>query len=177
MRAGKVRHVGVSNETAYGVMRFCEAARQYGLPKIVSIQNSYSLLVRGFEGDLAEVRREERKKERSFACVLPSVPQPLRAQKALPAARRHHKYSRPWPPVPFLQVCAPRQCNVGLLAYSPLAGGSLSGKYVTSDPAALSNARFNLFPGARWARSCATIMAARCMPERRRRQMLSRTAV
>ncbi len=78
--AGKVRYVGVSNETSYGVMRFCMAAEAAGLPKIVSIQNAYSLLVRGaFETDLAE-------------------------------------------------VCAPRQCNVGLLAYSPLAGGALSGK-------------------------------------------------
>ena len=38
--------MGVSNETSYGVMRFFEIAKQLGLPKIVSIQNSYSLLVR-----------------------------------------------------------------------------------------------------------------------------------
>jgi hypothetical protein len=42
----QVRHVGVSNETSYGVMRFCQLAEQLGLPKIVSIQNSYSLLAR-----------------------------------------------------------------------------------------------------------------------------------
>ena len=43
-----------------------------------------------------------------------------------------------------MQVCAPRQCNVGLLAYSPLSGGALTGKYIKgSDP----KARFNLFPG------------------------------
>ena len=43
------------------------------------------------------------------------------------------------------ECCAPRQANVGLLAYSPLAGGSLSGKYIKgNDP----KARFNLFPGA-----------------------------
>eukprot|EP00887_Chlorella_sp_A99_P005481 scaffold1.g5481.t1 len=48
IRAGKVRFVGVSNETSYGVMSFVQAARQgLGLPMIVSIQNSYSLLVRG----------------------------------------------------------------------------------------------------------------------------------
>ena len=70
----QVRHIGVSNETSYGVMRFCQLAEQHGLPRIVSIQNSYSLLVRtAYETDLAE-------------------------------------------------TCAPRQCNVGLLAYSPLAG-------------------------------------------------------
>ena len=72
----QVRYIGVSNETSYGVMRFVQLAEQLGLPKIVSIQNSYSLLVRtAFETDLAE-------------------------------------------------VCAPRQANVGLLAYSPLAGYS-----------------------------------------------------
>ncbi|KAK1290557.1 putative aldo-keto reductase 1 [Acorus calamus] len=48
---GKVRYIGVSNETSYGVMEFIHAAKDEGLPKIVSIQNSYSLLVRcKFEG-------------------------------------------------------------------------------------------------------------------------------
>lgn len=52
----QVRHVGVSNETSYGVMRFIQAAEQSGLPRIVSIQNSYNLLVRSaFDTDLAEV--------------------------------------------------------------------------------------------------------------------------
>lgn len=52
----QVRYVGVSNETSYGVMRFIQASEALGLPRIVSIQNSYSLLVRGpFETDLAEV--------------------------------------------------------------------------------------------------------------------------
>ncbi|EIE26615.1 Aldo/keto reductase [Coccomyxa subellipsoidea C-169] len=96
VKAGKVRYIGVSNETSYGVMRFVQLAEQLGLPKIVSIQNSYSLLVRsGFETDLAE-------------------------------------------------VCAPTKTNVGLLAYSPLAGGSLSGKYIDG-PA--EGSRFTLFPG------------------------------
>ena len=40
-----MRYIGVSNETSYGVMRFVQLAEQLGLPKIVSIQNSYSLLV------------------------------------------------------------------------------------------------------------------------------------
>lgn len=44
------------------------------------------------------------------------------------------------------EVCAPRQCNVGLLAYSPLAGGALSGKYVKGG-GDLPKARFNIFPG------------------------------
>ncbi|KAM0884009.1 hypothetical protein ACQ4PT_031249 [Festuca glaucescens] len=49
---GKVRYIGVSNETSYGVMQFVQAAKLQGLPKIVSIENGYSLLVRcSFEGD------------------------------------------------------------------------------------------------------------------------------
>lgn len=108
VQAGKVRHIGVSNETSYGVMRFIQAAEQLGLPRVVSIQNSYSLLTRGgYETDLAE-------------------------------------------------VCAPRQCNVGLLAYSPLAGGSLSGKYIEGGPST-EKARMHLFQGymARYNQSLA----------------------
>jgi aryl-alcohol dehydrogenase-like predicted oxidoreductase len=98
VKAGKVRYVGVSNETPYGVCTMSYIAKHFPdlYPKIVSIQNSYSLVVRkDFEAGLAE------------ACY-------------------HH--------------------NVGLLAYSPLAGGSLSGKYqgVTEPP---KGARFTLFPG------------------------------
>ena len=79
VREGKVRHVGVSNETSWGVTRFLLEAEKSGGPRIVSIQNSYSLLVRGaYETDLAE-------------------------------------------------TCAAHNGDVGLLAYSPLAGGVLSG--------------------------------------------------
>ena len=47
----QVRYVGVSNETSWGVMEFTRLAKELNLPKIVSIQNSYSLLVRTqFEG-------------------------------------------------------------------------------------------------------------------------------
>lgn len=47
-----MRYIGVSNETSYGVMEFVHAAKVGGLPKIVSIQNSYSLLARcRFEGN------------------------------------------------------------------------------------------------------------------------------
>ncbi|CAI9118171.1 OLC1v1019703C2 [Oldenlandia corymbosa var. corymbosa] len=96
---GKVRYIGVSNETSYGVMEFIHAAKVKGLPKIVSIQNSYSLLVRcKFEVDLVE-------------------------------------------------VCHPNNCNIGLLAYSPLGGGALSGKYLDIDSEAARKGRLNLFPG------------------------------
>ncbi|XBH83444.1 hypothetical protein VPH35_071864 [Triticum aestivum] len=96
---GKVRYIGVSNETSYGVMRFVQAAKLHGLPKIVSIQNGYSLLVRcSFEVDLAE-------------------------------------------------VCHPNNCNVGLLAYSPLGSGVLTGKYLDDNSGNSKSFRLNLFPG------------------------------
>lgn len=95
VKAGKVRYVGVSNETSYGVSEFVHAAKAAGLPRIQTIQNVYHLIQRGsFETDLAET------------------------------CRRH---------------------QVSLLAYSPLAGGVLSGKYLQPHPPA--EARLNLFPG------------------------------
>ena len=93
VKAGKVRNIGLSNETAWGVSEFVRIAEQLGLPKIVSIQNAYHLMNRTFESGLSEV------------C--------------------HHS-------------------NVGLLAYSPLAFGWLTGKYL-ADPAA--HGRISLFPG------------------------------
>ena len=93
VKAGKVRHIGLSNETPWGVMEFVRCAEQLGLPRIVSIQNAYHLMNRTFEAGLAEV------------C--------------------HHS-------------------QVGLLAYSPLAFGWLSGKYL-ADPQA--HGRITLFPG------------------------------
>mmetsp|Transcript_10463 Transcript_10463/g.22793 ORF Transcript_10463/g.22793 Transcript_10463/m.22793 type:complete len:395 (-) Transcript_10463:114-1298(-) len=95
---GKVRYVGVSNETPYGVCSFSEMAKNNPskYPKIVSIQNSYSLVVRkDFEAGLAE------------ACY-------------------HHQ--------------------VGLLPYSPLAGGSLTNKYADKDNVP-AGARYTMFPG------------------------------
>lgn len=79
VRAGKVRHVGVSNETPWGVAQFLKHAETKGLPRIASIQNAYNLLNRLFEGGLSEFALRE---------------------------------------------------DVGLLAYSPLAAGHLSGKYM-----------------------------------------------
>ena len=78
VRAGKIRQVGLSNETPWGTMRFLQLAESRGWPRMVSIQNPYNLLNRTFEVGLAEIAARE-------------------------------------------------QC--GLLAYSPLAFGMLSGKY------------------------------------------------
>eukprot|EP00271_Cylindrocystis_brebissonii_P010449 TRINITY_DN26637_c0_g1_i1.p1 TRINITY_DN26637_c0_g1~~TRINITY_DN26637_c0_g1_i1.p1 ORF type:complete len:444 (+),score=56.79 TRINITY_DN26637_c0_g1_i1:124-1455(+) len=102
MQAGKVRNIGVSNETSFGVMSFIQAAKEFGLPKICSIQNCYSLLVRlRYEVDLVE-------------------------------------------------VCRPNNANVGLLVYSPLAGGALSGKYLEPESEAAKRGRFNVMGGGKY---------------------------
>ncbi|MCD2181159.1 aldo/keto reductase [Rhizobium sp. GN54] len=78
-KAGKIRAVGLSNETAWGTMQFLKLSDTLGLPRMASIQNEYNLLYRSFDLDLAELA--------------------------------HHE-------------------DVGLLAYSPLAAGLLTGKYL-----------------------------------------------
>jgi len=78
VKEGKIRHVGVSNETTWGIAQWLRIAEAKGLPRLVSVQNEYSLLRRIFDHDLAELS--------------------------------HHE-------------------DVGLLAYSPLAGGLITGKY------------------------------------------------
>ncbi|KAL6954844.1 hypothetical protein U1Q18_048280 [Sarracenia purpurea var. burkii] len=49
--------------------------------------------------------------------------------------------------VDLVEVCHPNNCNIGLLAYSPLGGGSLTGKYIDIDSEAAKRGRLNLFPG------------------------------
>jgi aryl-alcohol dehydrogenase-like predicted oxidoreductase len=93
IKAGKIRHLGLSNETPWGVCEFSHLADRLGLPKVVSIQNAFSLTNRTFHLNLAE------------ACNFN---------------------------------------NIGLLAYSPLAFGLLTGKYLEGIPA---NSRLALFQG------------------------------
>jgi len=57
--AGKVRQIGVANETPWGVMRYVTTAAQRALPRVVSMQNGYSLLDRQFEIGLAEISMRE----------------------------------------------------------------------------------------------------------------------
>jgi aryl-alcohol dehydrogenase-like predicted oxidoreductase len=54
VQAGRIRHIGVSNETSYGVMKFIAASEAQGLPRLQSIQNAYNLVNRTFEGELEE---------------------------------------------------------------------------------------------------------------------------
>jgi aryl-alcohol dehydrogenase-like predicted oxidoreductase len=56
---GNIRHIGVSNETPYGVMKFVEASERLGLPRMASIQNAYNLVNRVFEFGLAEIAMRE----------------------------------------------------------------------------------------------------------------------
>ncbi len=59
VKAGKIRYLGLSNESPWGVLSFLRSAREHGLPVVVAIQNAYSLLNRGFEMGLSEVTRRE----------------------------------------------------------------------------------------------------------------------
>ena len=56
---GKIRHIGLSNETAWGTVKWLELAEKHGLPRMASIQNEYSLLARHFEPDLSEIALHE----------------------------------------------------------------------------------------------------------------------
>ena len=59
IKAGKIRAIGLSNDSAWGVMKYMEASKRLGLPRMASIQNEYSLLHRIFDTDLAEVAHQE----------------------------------------------------------------------------------------------------------------------
>ncbi len=93
IKSGKIRYAGMSNEKAWGAMRYMEESKKHNLPRLITIQNAYSLINRVFEGDMAEVSLRE---------------------------------------------------NIGLLAYSPMAFGVLSGKYIKGIEG--ENARLKLFP-------------------------------
>lgn len=59
IRQGKLKHIGVSNENPFGILRFLQESERHGLPRIVSIQNPYSLLNRLFEVGLSELCMRE----------------------------------------------------------------------------------------------------------------------
>ena len=92
IQEGKIKHIGISNENPWGVMKFLNESEKHGLPRIATIQNPYSLLNRLFEVGLSEICMRE---------------------------------------------------QVGLLAYSPLGFGFLSGKYLGGYP---EGSRMKLFP-------------------------------
>ncbi len=98
--AGKIRHIGLSNETCWGTSQYLEIAAANGLPRVESIQNEYSLMQRLFDLDFAELSHNE---------------------------------------------------DVGLLAYSPLAAGFLSGKYHNGAMPAGSRRSINETLGGRYS--------------------------
>ena len=59
VKAGKIKHFGLSNETAWGVMAFLRLAEQHGLPRVAALQNEYNLMYRLFDTDLLEVCMRE----------------------------------------------------------------------------------------------------------------------
>ncbi len=93
VKLGKIRYVGLSNETPWGMMKFLQIAKEKNLPRMLTIQNVYSLVNRVFDIANSEVSIRE---------------------------------------------------NCGLLAYSPLAGGRLSGKYIGNKKP--KKARYTIWP-------------------------------
>lgn len=69
VRAGKIRYIGVSNETPWGVMRYLHLAEKHDLPRIISIQNPYSLVNRSFEIGLSEISQFEGVELLAYSCL------------------------------------------------------------------------------------------------------------
>lgn len=93
-RAGKIRYIGVSNETAFGVMRYLHLADKHDLPRIVTIQNPYSLLNRSFEVGLAEVSQYEGIELLAYSCTGFGTLTGKYLNGAQPAGARHTLFSR-----------------------------------------------------------------------------------
>lgn len=93
-RAGKIRYIGVSNETAFGVMRYLHLAEKHDLPRIVTIQNPYSLLNRSFEVGLAEVSQYEGVELLAYSCLAFGTLTGKYLNGAKPAGARNTLFSR-----------------------------------------------------------------------------------
>ena len=93
-RAGKIRYIGVSNETAFGVMRYLHLADKHDLPRIVTIQNPYSLLNRSYEVGLAEVSQYEGVELLAYSCLGFGTLTGKYLNGAKPAGARNTLFSR-----------------------------------------------------------------------------------
>jgi aryl-alcohol dehydrogenase-like predicted oxidoreductase len=60
IKEGKIKHIGLSNETPWGIMRFLEESKHHNLPRIKTVQNPYSLLNRLYETGSAEIGYRKR---------------------------------------------------------------------------------------------------------------------
>ncbi|AER31445.1 NADP(H)-dependent aldo-keto reductase [Pantoea ananatis] len=94
VRAGKIRYIGVSNETPWGVMRYLQLAEKHELPRIVSIQNPYSLLNRSFEVGLAEISQHEGVELLAYSCLAFGTLSGKYLNGAQPAGSRNTLFSR-----------------------------------------------------------------------------------
>lgn len=94
VRAGKIRYIGVSNETPWGVMRYLQLAEKHELPRIVSIQNPYSLLNRSFEVGLAEISQHEGVELLAYSCLAFGTLSGKYLNGARPAGARNTLFSR-----------------------------------------------------------------------------------
>ena len=92
--AGKVRHIGTSNETAWGLTRMVAASERLSLPRPVSAQNLLNLLQRNFERGLAEVCREERIGFIAYSPLAMGLLSGKYSGGALPAGSRLQEYER-----------------------------------------------------------------------------------
>jgi len=93
-RAGKIRYIGVSNETPWGVMRYLQLAEKHDLPRIVTIQNPYSLLNRSYEVGLAEVSQYEGVELLAYSCLAFGTLTGKYLNGAKPAGARNTLFSR-----------------------------------------------------------------------------------
>jgi aryl-alcohol dehydrogenase-like predicted oxidoreductase len=93
-RAGKIRYIGVSNETAFGVMRYLHLADKHDLPRIVTIQNPYSLVNRSYEVGLAEVTQYEGVELLAYSCLGFGTLTGKYLNGAKPAGARNTLFSR-----------------------------------------------------------------------------------
>ncbi|WP_425408030.1 aldo/keto reductase [Hyphococcus sp.] len=91
---GKIRHVGLSNETPYGVMRFLRVSESQKAPRVVSIQNAYNLLNRVFETGLAEIALEEKVGLLAYSPIAQGVLTGKYLDGAAPAGSRKALYDR-----------------------------------------------------------------------------------
>jgi aryl-alcohol dehydrogenase-like predicted oxidoreductase len=93
-RAGKIRYIGVSNETPWGVMRYLQLAEKHDLPRIVTIQNPYSLVNRSFEVGLAEITQREGVELLAYSCLGFGTLTGKYLNGAKPAGARNTLFSR-----------------------------------------------------------------------------------
>jgi aryl-alcohol dehydrogenase-like predicted oxidoreductase len=114
IKAGKVRFIGVSNESPWGMMRFAQLSESRGLPRIQSVQNAYSLVNRAFESGAAEVTEREQISLLAYSPLAQGYLTGKYRNGALPAGARKTLFNR-------LQRYEKPEANIAFEAYFNLA--------------------------------------------------------